>query len=218
MNARAAVLLPILALLLGSCAGDEVGQSPSTPSTPAAPTTPSTPSSPAAAPSPTPSPSPAYVAPDPRWRFHTDDSTRYASPWYAGRHPIMIGFGCTSAPWYASDPRCPGTQGFHHGIDIAIPCGETLTAGVDGRIVTGGLGAAYGSKAFRIRTTEHDLIVAHAQEVLVGDGDRVTVGQPIAEVGALGAPDGCHLHLEQRSTGGWLATATDPSGPLALRS
>ncbi len=130
----------------------------------------------------------------------------------------MIGFGCTSAPWYTSDPRCPGSQGFHHGIDVAIPCGETLRSAVSGRVVTGGLGSAYGAKAFRIRTAERDLLVAHAQTLLVGDGDRVVPGQPIAEVGALGAPDGCHLHLERRSVGGGVSSATDPADVLALRS
>jgi murein DD-endopeptidase MepM/ murein hydrolase activator NlpD len=153
---------------------------------------------------------------DPRWRFFTDDTTHYFSPWYAGAHRIMIGFGCTTAPYYGADARCSAGQGFHHGIDVAIPCGGTLLSAVEGRVVLGGVGAAYGSNAFRLRTADHDLLIGHAQALLVGDGDRVAPGQPIAEVGALGAPDGCHLHLEQRSIGGGLSTATDPTEILAL--
>lgn len=164
----------------------------------------------------------AAVAPaesrDPRWRFFTDDETRYASPWFDGRHRIMIGFGCTEAPYYRSDPRCPGGQGFHHGLDVAIPCGVALRSAVVGRVVTGGLGPAYGDNGFRIRTDDHDLLIGHAQRVLVRDGEPVAPGQPIGEVGALGAPDGCHLHLEQRSVGGGLSSAVDPAATLALRS
>lgn len=165
----------------------------------------------------TPSSTPApEQSPDPRWRFFVADETAYASPWYDGRGRLMIDFGCTPAPYYRADARCRGGQGFHHGIDVAIPCGVTLRAGVAGRIVVGGLGAAYGENAFRIRTADHDLLVAHAEELLVADGDRVEVGRAIARNGALGAPDGCHLHLEQRAAGGGLSTATDPREVLAL--
>ncbi|GAB3696924.1 hypothetical protein GCM10028815_00220 [Mariniluteicoccus flavus] len=130
----------------------------------------------------------------------------------------MIGFGCTPAPYYRSDSRCPGKQGFHHGIDVAMPCGVELRAGVAGRVVLGGLGDAYGSKAFRIRADGADLIVGHVQRVLVRDGQRVEVGTPIAENGDLGAPDGCHLHLEQRAVGGGVSTARDPRAVLGLRA
>ena len=58
----------------------------------------------------------------------------------------------------------------------------------------------------------------HARTLSVNDGDRVSPGQQIAEAGALGAPDGCHLHLEQRSVGGGLSTATEPTEILALTS
>lgn len=154
---------------------------------------------------------------DPRWRFFTNDKRLYASPWYAGAHPIMIGFGCTDAPYYRSDSRCRGGEGFHHGVDMAIPCGEPITSGVEGRIVRGGLGSAYGAYAFRIRTESSDVLIAHAQQVDVSDGQRVRPGDRLGEIGALGAPDGCHLHFEVRAVGGGLSTAIDPTSALALR-
>ena len=52
---------------------------------------------------------------DPDWVFYTSDKHHYTSPWYAGAHRIMVPFGCTTAPYYDHDPRCPGEQGFHHG-------------------------------------------------------------------------------------------------------
>src|SRR5947208_739978 len=72
---------------------------------------------------------------DPRWHFYTDDKHHYTSPWCAGAHRIMVPFGCTEAPYYAHDPRCPGREGFHHGIDIAMPCGTKLYAGRRARVV-----------------------------------------------------------------------------------
>ena len=47
----------------------------------------------------------------------------------------MIGYGCTPAPYYDHDPRCPGAQGFHHGIDVAMPCGTPLFSAVGGVVL-----------------------------------------------------------------------------------
>src|SRR3954468_3172975 len=82
---------------------------------------------------------------DPRWHFYTSDTTHYTSPWFKGAHRIMIPFGCTRAPYYDHDQRCPGTQGFHHGIDVAMPCGTPLYAARRLRVVSHRtLGPAYG--------------------------------------------------------------------------
>ena len=66
--------------------------------------------------------------PDPRWVFYTDDKTWYSSPWFGGKHRIMIPFGCTEAPYYSPDPRCEDQHGFHHGIDVAMACGTKRVA------------------------------------------------------------------------------------------
>ena len=42
-------------------------------------------------------PESAVAEPDPRWVFYTDDKTWYSSPWFGGKHRIMIPFGCTPA-------------------------------------------------------------------------------------------------------------------------
>lgn len=154
-------------------------------------------------------------------RFWTDDTSFYRSPWYAGRHRIMIPFGCTRAPYYPHDSRCPGRQGFHHGIDIAMRCGVKVFSNVPGRVVRPGapgvLGAAYGSKAFRIRHDGQDLVFGHVRRVLVSPGDRVRPGDVIARAGKLAAPDGCHLHFEVRPAGGGYTSAVRPRSLLELR-
>lgn len=161
----------------------------------------------------------AYDA-DPRWRFYTRDRAWHTSPWFAGRHRVMIDYGCNTAPWYSPDPRCPGRQGFHHGIDVAIPCGTRLFSGVDGVVLDpsapGSPGAAYGLSAFRIRADGHDILIGHTTPPTVHPGDEVERGEPIALVSDSAAPDGCHLHFEVRRAGGEVSSAVDPARWLEL--
>lgn len=165
-------------------------------------------------PSATPKPS-SSLTPDPRNRFYTDDTTWYDSPWYVGRHRIMVDYGCTADPFYDPDPRCGDDHGFHHGVDIAMPCGTVITAGVNGRVIDPGRpgtpGPAYGKTAFRIRTAAgQDILIGHARTAFVRPGDRVEKGERIALAGSRGAPDGCHLHLEVRPADGGVADAVSP--------
>jgi murein DD-endopeptidase MepM/ murein hydrolase activator NlpD len=166
-------------------------------------------------------PADAREDPDPRWRFYSSDHRLHTSPWFAGRHRVMIGYGCTRAPYYSHDRRCPGRQGFHHGIDVAMPCGTRLFSAVRGRVVdpatAGAPGAAYGPYAFRIRTrTGRDVLVGHVRRVYVDPGDVVRPGQLIARANDRGAPDGCHLHFEVRRAGGGLSSAVRPAPYLQL--
>ena len=164
------------------------------------------------------------LPPDPRWQFFTDDDSWYTSPWFRGEHQLMIGFGCTSAPWYSPSSRCNRGQGFHHGVDVATPCGTLLTSGVNGTVLAsdapGTPGPAYGTHPLRIRTTalgqEVDILVAHAVDVRVVAGERVTPGDVLASASDSGAPDGCHLHLEVRPAGGNVSSAIDPTPWLFL--
>lgn len=179
-----------------------------------------------ASPSPSASAPPAHHEsdPDPRWRFYTADRHWYSSPWFSGVHRIMIGFGCNGSPWYDHDPRCPGKQGFHHGIDVAMPCGTPIRAGLAGTVLSpsapGAPGPAYGVHPLRLRITgpdgPHDVVIGHAREVFVRTGEHLRVGQRIALASDSGAPDGCHLHFEVRPRGGSYTSAVDPSAWLML--
>ena len=218
MRRLACVALAFLAVVAG-CGGETPSASPPPSTEPTSPTpTPAT-STPTPAPVATPAPTP-HDKPDPRWRFYTDDKAWHTSPWFAGSHRVMIGYGCNTAPWYSHDSRCPGREGFHHGIDVAMPCGTALFSAVDGVVVdpssAGSPGSAYGVHPFRIRSGDHDILIAHAIHVFVRPGQQVRPGQRIALAGDSGAPDGCHLHFEVRRAGGGLSTATDPSLLLRL--
>ena len=242
MRLRLAGAIAGLGLLLAGCSTPG-GPAPSTvaattsvpsssplPSTPPTSTPPTSPTTTTRTPTTT-TPTPTTTTPafpedpvDPRWRFFTTDRTRYTSAWFAGAHRVMIGFGCTTAPYYAHDPRCPGKQGFHHGIDVVMPCGTPLTSAVDGVVAPasgpGKPDGAYGAYAFRIRvaTAGVDILIGHVHTVDVRPGQAVARGQRIALSADEGAPDGCHLHFEVRSAAGGLATARDPLPLLGLHA
>lgn len=135
----------------------------------------------------------------------------------------MINYGCTRAPFYDPDPRCIRNRGFHHGLDIAMPCGTRMFAGFRGWVVrpsaSGSLGPAYGRNGFRIRNYDKgvDVVVGHARRVYVAPGDRIRRGQLIARANRLGAPNRCHLHFEVRPIGAEHQDAVRPHPYLKLR-
>lgn len=156
---------------------------------------------------------------DPRWVFYSHDTTRYSSPWYHGEHRIMIGFGCTRAPYYSPDSRCAKRRGFHHGIDVAMRCGTRLVSPYGAWVVShASLGPAYGRHPLLLRNNRlgWDVVIGHTRRVFVEPGDRVRPGTVVARASDDGAPDGCHLHFEQRAVRGGLDTAVRPRRLLAL--
>lgn len=160
------------------------------------------------------------VEADPRWHFYTKDKTRYTSPWFKGAHRIMIPFGCTRAPYYSPDPRCRKNRGFHHGIDIAMPCGTPLYAAHRFRVVSNdSLGSAYGVHPLRLRSRKlgWDVVIGHVRKVYVKEGQVVQPGTMFARANDSGAPDGCHLHFEKRRIKGGLSSATHPRRLLAIK-
>lgn len=156
-------------------------------------------------------------------RFWVKDRHFYRSNWYAGMRRTMIGFGCTRAPYYEPDPRCRHGHGFHHGLDVAMPCGTRLFAGVRGTVVQpnapGSLGSAYGPYAFRLRNSRLgiDVVIGHVLRVYVHPGQPVARGTLVARASDQGAPDGCHLHFEVRPAGQGYTTAIAPASYLHLR-
>jgi murein DD-endopeptidase MepM/ murein hydrolase activator NlpD len=124
---------------------------------------------------------------------------------------------CTPAPYYDPDPSCPDGQGFHHGNDVAIPCGTELYAGRRARVLTNdALGPAYGENPVLLRVSGRDVVIGHTRRVFVRVGDRLVAGDRFALVGDSAASDGCHLHFEVRPAGAGYLDAVDPLPLLDL--
>ena len=100
-------------------------------------------------------------------------------------------------------PRNPTTSTVpknHTGLDIAATAGTVIKSATDG-IVT--LVSSYGDygKHYKIQIDDVVIIYAHCSKLYLKEGDTVTRGQSIAEVGSTGNSTGPHLHFEIRKDG-----------------
>ena len=88
----------------------------------------------------------------------------------------------------------------HTGTDIAANLGTKIKSATDGEVVLASEEGDYG-KHLKIQIGEVSIIYAHCNILYVKQGDKVTQGQEIAEVGSTGNSTGPHLHLEIRLNG-----------------
>ncbi|MEE9384460.1 MAG: peptidoglycan DD-metalloendopeptidase family protein [Nannocystaceae bacterium] len=89
-----------------------------------------------------------------------------------------------------------GRRSFHEGLDIAAPTGTEVTAVQAGRVRFAGRKGSYGNLVELAHADGSLTRYAHASRLFVRAGDRVEVGETIADVGASGRATGPHLHFE----------------------
>lgn len=99
----------------------------------------------------------------------------------------------------------------HTGTDIAANLGTKIKSAADGEVVLASEEGDYG-KHLKIQIGEVSIIYAHCNNLYVKQGDKVTQGQEIAEVGSTGNSTGPHLHFEIRI----LERTVDPQSILEL--
>lgn len=92
-------------------------------------------------------------------------------------------------------------SGYHHGIDIAGDTGTTIKAAAAGKVTFAGYKAVYGKMIIISHPDGKETVYAHAQKLLVGKGEYVVRGQPIATIGLTGRTTGPHVHFEVRVDG-----------------
>ncbi len=109
-----------------------------------------------------------------------------------------------------------GTQKFHSGIDIAVGFGTPVVAADSGTVIyleTPCLGCNYGGSGYgNYVIIDHgngiSTLYGHMRNVYVSNGETVSAGQQIGEVGSTGTSTGAHLHFEVRVNG----STVDPTG------
>ena len=85
------------------------------------------------------------------------------------------------------------------GIEIGAPEGAKVIAAADGEVILADdRYAAYGNLVVIRHKQDFVTLYAHNRRILVRQGDRVTQGQPIAEVGSTGRTQTPKLHFELR--------------------
>ena len=87
----------------------------------------------------------------------------------------------------------------HTGVDIAANLGTKIKSATEGEVVLASEEGDYG-KHLKIQIGEVSVIYAHCNNLYVKQGDKVSQGQEIAEVGSTGNSTGPHLHFEIRNS------------------
>lgn len=94
-----------------------------------------------------------------------------------------------------------GEKALHGGVDLAAPEGTPIPAAKDGVVIAAGPRGGYGNAVELAHADGTTTLYAHAREVIVTPGMRVSAGESLGYVGQTGRSTGPHLHLEHRSGG-----------------
>ena len=95
------------------------------------------------------------------------------------------------------NPEVSSVSKYHTGIDIAANEGTDIIAATKGKVILASSEGAYGNH-LKIQVEDIIIIYAHCLKLNVNEGDEITQGQKIAEVGSTGNSTGPHLHFEIR--------------------
>lgn len=125
---------------------------------------------------------------DPSFKGSSKLSRSFEWP-LAGR--INSGYGWRRHP-------LTGRRDFHTGIDIKGPTGRTIRAAKAGRVVYSGWMGGYGRVVVIDHGKGYTTLYGHCSSLLVSQGQRVSIGQPVGKVGSSGRATGPHLHFEVR--------------------
>lgn len=105
--------------------------------------------------------------------------------------------GTISSRYGLRNPTTATVPTNHTGVDIAANMGTKIIASTGGEVVLASEEGDYG-KHLKIQIGEVSIIYAHCNNLYVQQGDQITQGQEIAEVGSTGNSTGPHLHFEIR--------------------
>lgn len=101
----------------------------------------------------------------------------------------------------SSDYGWRGDEDFHHGIDIAISTGTSITAARSGKVSKVGWMGVYGKTVMIDHGNGIQTLYAHNDRLLVKVGEQIAAGERIALSGNTGNTTGPHLHFEIRQNG-----------------
>lgn len=114
--------------------------------------------------------------------------------------PVAGNFRHTSGFGYRRDPFNGGRR-LHSGTDFAGSRGTAIVAGGDGRVIFSGRQSGYGLMVEIDHGFGFTTRYAHLSRIRVQDGERVSRGERIGDMGSTGRSTGTHLHYEVRRNG-----------------
>ncbi|WP_025155407.1 M23 family metallopeptidase [Leifsonia aquatica] len=127
------------------------------------------------------------------------ETSRIVFPLPAGSYTSTDSFGWRTDPF-------TGEHTFHSGSDLAAPAGTPISAIADGRVTVAEYTGGWGGLIVIEHTVDGVRVAsyyAHMWQdgIFVTNGETVTAGQHIGDVGSSGRSTGPHLHVEIRPGG-----------------
>jgi len=110
---------------------------------------------------------------------------------------ILPVFGTKSSGFGERESTNPIVTKFHTGVDIAADQGTVISSAISGTVTQVSNAGDYG-KHIRIETGDLVTLYAHCSKIYVEEGQEITQGDAIGEVGTTGNSTGPHLHFEIR--------------------
>jgi len=111
------------------------------------------------------------------------------------------GPGDISSPFGPRTNPVTGRSENHSGIDIPAPAGTRIVAAADGVVRLAGWSGGFGITVIIDHGNGYSTLYAHNSRNRVVEGQRVSRGDHIADVGTTGQSTGNHLHFEIRRNG-----------------
>ena len=127
--------------------------------------------------------------------------------------PLPEGSWVRTSPFGWRNDPITGERRFHSGSDFAAPDGTPIYAVADGVVVRAGYTDSGGGVIVIEHTVQGQRVASYyihmwQDGIYVSEGETVTAGQHIGDVGSSGHSTGPHLHLEIHP-GGYGAEAVD---------
>jgi murein DD-endopeptidase MepM/ murein hydrolase activator NlpD len=110
-------------------------------------------------------------------------------------NPVRGNFRFTSGFGFRRDPKGRGTR-MHSGLDFAGARGTPIHATAEGTVVEAGWHSGYGNSVVIRHGFGISTRYAHLSQIRVREGERVSRGDRIGDMGNTGRSTGTHLHYE----------------------
>lgn len=122
--------------------------------------------------------------------------------------PVFENFRLTSGFGYRRDPFNGGRR-LHAGTDFAGPRGTPIYSTAEGEVIFAGRQSGYGNMIEIRHPFGYTTRYAHLSRIRVSEGESVSRGELIGDMGNTGRSTGPHLHYEVRLNG-------DPVNPMTF--
>lgn len=117
-------------------------------------------------------------------------------PYLLSAQPIWPVQGRVTSPFGFRIHPITHQQSFHTGMDIAAPKDTPILAALPGVVEQAGQSEDYGNFILLDHGGGVETFYGHCDQLLVGQGASVKMGDTIAKVGMTGLATGYHLHFE----------------------